>query len=214
MGAALPSISSTDWEERLRSLAPEALSAASVERLRIHYEELRRWNPRLSLVGPGTAETVVSRHYGEALAALSWFPAEDPGVAVDLGSGAGFPGWVLAAVRTAWRVTLIEAQQRKWAFLESASRKAGLSVHCVGARVGPRLPEGFPPRVDRLTLRAVKLSPEVWKLLEPCLAREARVLWWAGEDLELPRGLRVEARRALPGADRRFLWVATTHETT
>lgn len=214
MGASLPPIPAAAWAEGVRSVSPEPLSDDEVGRLRCHYEELRRWNPRLSLVGPGTAAQVVSRHYGEALAALPWLPRGASRVLVDIGSGAGFPGWVLAAVRPSWRVTLVESQQRKWAFLQAASRRAGLSVHCLDARVGPRLPEGFPPRVDRLTLRAVKLPPDVWEQLGPRMAEAAKILWWAGEDLDPPPGWRIEDRRTLPGADRRFLWVAATNDTT
>jgi 16S rRNA (guanine527-N7)-methyltransferase len=212
MGAPLPSIPVREWRDRIREAAGgEPLTEEAIELLRRHYEELRRWNPRLSLVGPGTTGEVVSRHYGEALAALPWVPEDASGTLVDIGSGAGFPGWVLAAARPLWGVTLVESQQRKWAFLEAVSRRAGLSVRCLDARVGPRLPAGFPPRVDRLTLRAVKLPPEAWQLLAAGLADGARVLWWAGEGLELPAGLELEARLALPGSERRHLWVAMSN---
>ena len=207
MGASLPSVGLPEMAAALAASVDESLSSDVVARLHAHYEELRRWNPRLSLVGPGTADDVLSRHYSESLAALPWL-AEDDGDMVDIGSGAGFPGWVLAAARPLWSVTLVEAQERKWAFLESASRRAGLSVRCLNARVGPRLPEGFPERVDRLTLRALRLSSTAWRELESRLSPEARVLWWAGEGLEVPEGLEIEARRRLPAADRRYLWVA------
>ena len=64
------------------------VSDGALDRLWLHYQELRRWNPTLSLVGPGTAGEIVERHYGEALAAL---PLLRPGpqVVIDAGSGAG-----------------------------------------------------------------------------------------------------------------------------
>ena len=55
------------------------------------------------------AGEVVERHYGESLAALPLAPAE--GRLVDLGSGAGFPGWVLAAARPGLEVTLVDMDQ-------------------------------------------------------------------------------------------------------
>ncbi|MEL7061050.1 MAG: RsmG family class I SAM-dependent methyltransferase [Acidobacteriota bacterium] len=96
--------------------------ATLLERLEAHAGELARWNPRLSLVGPGTAHELVRRHYLESLAAWPLLlssaddlpnhsaagaavaPRGQPEAAsslVDLGTGGGFPGFVLAAALAA-----------------------------------------------------------------------------------------------------------------
>ncbi len=173
-----------------------------------YYEELRRWAPRLALIGPGTADEVLRRHFGESLAGLALIPPVPPegadGEIVDVGSGGGFPGMVLAAARSGWQVTLVEARQKKWAFLMSVARKAALSCRCLNARVGDPLPEGIPPRIDLLTARAIRLPPGDLGLLLSRLGTQGRGLFWAGmEDPVLPAGYSAATVRELGGSESR-----------
>jgi 16S rRNA G527 N7-methylase RsmG len=204
----LPAISADALAARLRALAPEPLPDAVVAALRAHYEELRRWAPRLALIGPGTADEVLERHFGESLAALPLVPVApaEGGEALDLGSGAGFPGLVLAAARPRWRVTLVEARQRKWSFLVAAARRAALSCRCLDARVGVPLAEGLPRRIELLTARAVRLpEPVVAALLERLTPCGRALLWAGGADPALPPGFAVARSLPLPGSERRRL---------
>jgi len=210
---ALPVLPRDDFERRLQELSPEPLDEATRNALFTHYEELRRWAPRLALIGPGTAADVLERHFGESLAALALLPprppagggnAEGGGELVDVGSGAGFPGLVIAAARPLWRVTLIEARQRKWAFLMSVARRAALSCRCLNARVGDPLPEGVPARVDVVTARAIRLPAEDLGLLLSRLTFAGRALLWAGDAApDLPPGHVARTALRLPGSERR-----------
>lgn len=178
MGATLPVLSFGVFSDRLAPFASEPLSPGTEERLFAHYEELRRWNPRLSLIGPGDMELVVERHYGESLAALPFIPP-GPANLVDVGSGAGFPGLVLAAARPDLAVTLVEVRERKWAFLEAAVRRASLSTRCLNARVALPLPPGLPDVIELVTSRALSLAG----VLAPLAGRTppgGRVLLWLG----------------------------------
>ena len=74
---------------------------------------------------------------------------------LDLGSGAGFPGIVLAAARPDLEVTLLEARERKWAFLAAACRRAGLACRCLNARVSAN-PADLPAE---LTEEAGEVTP-------------------------------------------------------
>jgi len=182
--------------------APAAVSAPVAADLYRHYGELRKWNPRVSLVGPGTASDLVARHYGESLAALPLIRAEDRTL-VDVGSGAGFPGLVLALARRSLSVTLIEPRQKKWSFLETAARKAGLSCRCLNARVGRALPAGLPGEVDLVTCRAMKMPPEIFELFFRHSPR-VRFLLWYGEGLpETPGPLVVRRQWRFSGSRRR-----------
>ncbi len=190
MAVALPQLSREAFATELRRHAPERLSPAVEDHLFDHYQELARWSMRLSLVGPGTAGEVVGRHFGESLAALPFLPSR-PGRLLDVGSGAGFPGLVIAAARPSWQVTLVEARERKWAFLQAVSRRAGLSCQCLNARVAPLLPPGLPDAYEVVTVRALSLPPTVLAALAARLSPQGRFLLWAGEDEpELPLGLR------------------------
>jgi len=204
MGATLPSLDRARFVERLRACAPEVLTAATEEALWAHYQELRRWNERLSLVGPGTANEVIERHYGEALAAL---PLLDGATSLlDIGSGAGFPGLVLAAARPALAVTLVEARERKWAFLVAACRRARLSCNCLNARVSAALEM---PSVEVVTWRAVRLPPAAVAALA---AISKRMLLWSGADEPVPPAGWHSARRvSLAGSTTRRIveWMAS-----
>lgn len=185
------------------AVSPEPLPARSLDALYAHYLELLRWNERLGLIGPGTEDEMLARHYGESLAALPLI-AESARTAVDLGSGAGFPGFVLAAARPGLAMTLVEARERKWSFLSTAARKAALPCHCLNARVAVPLPTGLPARIDLVTVRALKLETDVLGALARRLTPQGSVLLWAGaSDPELPPELSTHASLRLAGGARR-----------
>jgi 16S rRNA (guanine527-N7)-methyltransferase len=198
----LPHLTPEELAAALAGVSPEPLAPAVTAALHAHYLELARWNRTLSLIGPGTAGEIVERHYGESLAALPLVPEE--GELVDLGSGAGFPGLVIAAARPRLAVTLVEARERKWAFLQAAARRAALPCRCLNARVGLPLPTGLPAAIDRVTVRALKLDPPVLGALADRLRPAGSLLLWAGGDLpDLPPGLAPAAEIRLPGSARR-----------
>jgi 16S rRNA (guanine527-N7)-methyltransferase len=202
MPFALPPLNRDQLAEGLARLSPESLDDRTLDALLTHYQELAVWNRRLSLIGPGTLTEILARHYGESLAALPLIP-ESARYVLDIGSGAGFPGLVLAAARPGLEVTLAEAQERKWAFLSAAARKASLPCRCLNVRVDAPLPAGLPAKLDVVTARALKLEPEVLGALAERLGPEGRVLLWVGEDdppwppeLEPGRVVRIQGSRS------------------
>ncbi len=202
----LPFLSLDAFAAELAKHSPEPLSARTVDALHAHYQELSLWNRRLSLIGPGTAgtpEDIVARHYGESLAALPLLPPEAR-TGLDLGSGAGFPGIVLAAARPGLDMTLVETREKKWAFLLAAIRRASLPSTALNVRVGSPLPAGLPARLDLVTTRALKLDPWTLAALAERLSdRGCLLLWVGGEDPEIPPALAVDGSVRLPGSERR-----------
>ncbi|MFN7942311.1 MAG: RsmG family class I SAM-dependent methyltransferase [Thermoanaerobaculia bacterium] len=176
-----------------------------VDALWAHYQELVRWAERIDLVGPSAAIDGIERHYAEALLALDWLPDAGSSL-VDVGSGAGFPGFVLAAARPDLRTTLVEPRQRRWAFLEAARRRAGLSCRCLNARVDVPLPPGLPDTIDVITLRALRLSRPVLDALAGRMPLGARLLTWSGsEEPALSGSFEPGRSLLLPGSENRFL---------
>lgn len=201
MPFALPPLSRDALAEGLAGLSPEPLSDRTLDALHAHYQELSVWNQRLSLIGPGTIDEILERHYGESLAALPLVPG---GVGLDIGSGAGFPGLVLAAARPGLEMTLVEARERKWAFLSAAARKASLPCRCLNVRVSVPLPAGIPASLDLVTARALKLDPDVLGALAERLGPAGRILLWVGEeDPALPATLAPGRSLKIPGSQRR-----------
>lgn len=171
--------------------------------LHAHYEELRRWNRALSLIGPGTSSEIFARHYGESLAALPLIPL-DVGTAVDLGSGAGFPGFPIAAARRNLQTVLIEAREKKASFLLAAARRAALPLRCLDVKVAAPLPVSFPESPALITVRALRLSPDLLADLGRRLDPKGRILMWVGaETPSPPAGLVIARQVPLAGSERR-----------
>ena len=94
---------------------------------------LKRWNQHINLVSQNDVGYLESRHLADSLALLAFIPQ---GVrrAIDLGSGAGFPGLILA-MASGIHFDLIEADQRKAAFLAEAARATRAPVRVVNSRI-------------------------------------------------------------------------------
>jgi 16S rRNA (guanine527-N7)-methyltransferase len=105
--------------EKLAGIA--GLTNSQLEALENHYELLLRWNRVLNLTSIGSVEEAVERHYGESVFLAGYLPP-GPLSIVDLGSGAGFPGFPVAVMRRDCHVTLVESHQRKAVFLREAAR--------------------------------------------------------------------------------------------
>jgi len=106
-------------------LPPQAdVSRETRERLDAYLALLTRWNARINLVGPTPPEGWWARHVEDALQLAPLLPDGDGPIA-DLGSGAGLPGLILAAVSPR-PMHLVESDQRKCAFLREAAREMAL----------------------------------------------------------------------------------------
>jgi 16S rRNA (guanine527-N7)-methyltransferase len=103
-------------------------------RLAIHVAQLRKWQRAINLVGPSTLADAWHRHVLDSLQLLPLIPATARRL-VDLGSGAGFPGLVIAVARPDLAVTLIEADARKAAFLAETARLIAPATHITATRI-------------------------------------------------------------------------------
>ena len=113
---------------------------------------LIRWQKAINLVGRTTMEDIWIRHVLDS-AQLKLLIPDDAKSLVDLGSGAGFPGLVLAAMRPDLDVTLIESDARKAAFLGEAARHMGLQK--LPKIVIGRIEDVAPAQADIVTARAL-----------------------------------------------------------
>lgn len=121
---------------------PVDVSRETEERLNELVALLLVWNKTINLISRGDEKLVWQRHVRDSLALVALM-STDLTRATDLGSGAGFPGLVLA-IATGTHFDLIEADQRKCAFLREAARKtaAPVTIHPTrieSARVPPAM---------------------------------------------------------------------------
>jgi 16S rRNA (guanine527-N7)-methyltransferase len=114
-----------------RQIGGHIVSRETEERLGAYVAILARWNRRINLVARSDESDLMTRHVGDALQLAELAPSLTDR-AIDLGSGGGFPGIVLA-IATNIHFDLIEADSRKAAFLNEAIRvtAARATVHNV-----------------------------------------------------------------------------------
>lgn len=157
-----------DAPSRLTPLGPEGFAAAcdvsreTLARLERFAALLETWNRTINLVARGSLGDLWRRHMLDSAQLVALLPPAPPGRArtiVDLGSGAGFPGLVLA-VLGAGEVHLIEAAAKKVAFLREAARLSATEVAVHAARA-ERL---APIPADVVTARAVAPLPRLLPL--------------------------------------------------
>jgi 16S rRNA (guanine527-N7)-methyltransferase len=137
----------------------------TTERLRRFADLLLRWNVTLNLIAPGDAAVVWDRHIADSLQLVRLMPPEIAR-AVDLGSGGGFPGLVLA-IATGVHFDLVESDRRKAAFLRTAVLETGASATVHNCRIE----QASVPPAPLVTARALaplpRLLPLAARLLTP-----------------------------------------------
>lgn len=171
-------------------LPGRSVSRETMARLKCYEALLRKWNPAINLVARSTLDGIWERHFRDSIQVFDLAPPSARHWA-DLGSGGGFPGLVAAILaadeRPDLRVTLVESDLRKAAFLTTVARETGLA-----ATVLPKRIEDLEPlAADVLSARA--LAP-----LDRLLAHAERHLAPAGIAI-FPKGAawREELRLAL-----------------
>ena len=150
----LMTVTPGDVAGRKAAAALLGVSRETEERLAVYVTLLKRWQTVKNLVGPATLAEVWTRHIADSGQLLRWVP--EARTWADLGSGAGFPGLVIAILNrdvSGARVHLIESNQRKCAFLREAIRETGAVATVHPARIEDAV--SLLPRIDVLTARAL-----------------------------------------------------------
>jgi 16S rRNA (guanine527-N7)-methyltransferase len=165
------------WEEYCER---ESVSRETLLALQVYHRLLRDWSSTLNLVAPKTLDDVWIRHFADSLQ-LRKFIA-DATTVVDLGSGAGFPGLVLAVAAIGAGVTfhLVESDQRKCAFLRAVVLETGANVKIYPARIEHVISEL--PTAGAVTARALKSLDELVKLSAPLIDAGALGVFPKGRD--------------------------------
>ncbi len=136
--------------------AQTGVSRETLARLKAYAGLLTDWNTRHNLVSQSSLEDLWRRHFWDS-AQLATLVPPDAKTLADLGSGAGFPGLVLAAMLPQLAVTLHEATLKKCTFLHTAAERMGLHVAIENARMEDLSPRPF----DAVTARACAPLPEL-----------------------------------------------------
>jgi 16S rRNA (guanine(527)-N(7))-methyltransferase RsmG len=190
-----------DFKQMLASLTHSfiTLSQNHLALLESHFQLLLEWNRKMNLTRITELGEAVRRHYGESLFLAANLPA-GPLRVVDIGSGPGFPGFVVAVVRPDCHVTLLEAVRKKGVFMEEASRS--FSNITVLVKRAEKLPADSH---DWMISRAV-----AWREIEPLkVARRIAILASLPDREEIRPGCAWSwnAPLPIPWDDRRVLLI-------
>jgi 16S rRNA (guanine527-N7)-methyltransferase len=177
--------------DRKAALRVAPVSRETEERLTIYVELLAKWRKITNLISAPSFGEVWSRHIADSIQLLDLAP--DARRWVDLGTGAGFPGMVIAILlrgQPGSLVHLVESDQRKCAFLREVARATGAPVQIHAVRVESLIPAALMP-VDAVTARAFAPLPDVLELAKVWLTKGAVGVF--------PRGRTTDAQlRAIP----------------
>ena len=160
-------------------------SNETIERLDLHRRMVADWSGRMNLMGPKELEPERYWRRHALDCAQLWALAPQARRWVDLGTGAGFPGLVLACILAeapGAEVHLVEATAKKARFLEEAARALGLPARVFNVRI-----EDFGTgegRYDVVTARALAALPRILEHAKPMLVRGAQGLFHKGADFE------------------------------
>jgi 16S rRNA (guanine527-N7)-methyltransferase len=197
MARGRPSAAPRDLDARLAADRKQALAllsrtrsdsreipAETLDRLDRFVSLLLQWQATTNLVSPATLPELWTRHVADSLQLLPLAP--DAKRWVDLGSGGGFPGMVIAcaiADRPGAAVHLVESNLKKAAFLREAARVTGVPAKIHAVRIEDFV-DHFVEPVEIVTARALATLVNLVESAYPLLKRGAQALFLKGRDIE------------------------------
>ncbi len=160
--------------------AEAGVSRETLDRLRIYAAQLVKWTKAINLVAPNTLPDLWRRHFLDS-AQLYPLAADAPGPWLDLGSGAGFPGLVIAAMGR--QVTLIESDIRKATFLRETARQMDVPAIVRAERIEAVDPASL-SRPAVISARALASLAELLDLAAPFMGPDTLLLFPKGRQAE------------------------------
>ena len=170
-------------EDRARALQVTQVSNEIAAKLDALAMLLIDWQQRMNLIAPSTIPMIWTRHIADSLQLLDHAP--NAKTWIDLGSGAGFPGLVIAcalADKPGAAVHLVESNRKKSNFLREAARHLGVPATVHTVRIED-FAKNFAMRPDIVTARALAPLNELLALAYPFSKTGAQGLFLKGQDV-------------------------------
>lgn len=169
--------------EELKTLTSQflPLSDSQIEAFKKYAVLLREWNAKFNLTAITEESEVVEKHFYDCLLPFKSIKFENIN-AIDLGSGAGFPGLVFAIAMPTWNITLVDSTNKKCTFLKEAAKELGLTnVTVINARAEEL---GMRGQFDLVSARAVAPLYLLLELAMPLLKVNGTFLSMKGSKAE------------------------------
>ncbi|MDE2059391.1 MAG: 16S rRNA (guanine(527)-N(7))-methyltransferase RsmG [candidate division NC10 bacterium] len=159
------------------------MTSAQYEALGVYLSELQRWASQVNLTGLRSEEAIIREGFLRSLACRAAFDPAPSVKAIDVGSGAGFPGLVLKIGYPDIDMLLLEPRRKRATFLRSIIRRLELTgIRCMQARVEELCGEAeHQGKYDVAFARAVGPVPDVARMVQPLLKSGGRLILQAGQ---------------------------------
>jgi 16S rRNA (guanine527-N7)-methyltransferase len=161
------------------------ISRATREKLETYEALLKRWQKTINLVAPGTLDEIWHRHFADSAQLWQHRPA-NARTWLDLGSGAGFPGLVLAIMAAetgGTRHILVESDSRKAAFLREVARETRVAVDILCMRIESVETHAKVGVADCVTARALAPLSRLVEIAAPYFASSTLGLFLKGREV-------------------------------
>lgn len=170
--------------DRARALQANPVSHEIAARLDAFVALLLKWQRAVNLIAPSTVESIWTRHILDSLQLVDLAPTARTWI--DLGSGGGFPGLVIAcmlAQTSGATVHLVEKNAKKAAFLREVTRHLGLPALVHAVQIEDFI-ASFSDSADVVTARALAPLPRLLGYVAPLVEKGAQALLPKGQDVE------------------------------
>jgi len=159
------------------------VSRETIDALKLYQELLIKWQARINLISPNTIDDIWLRHFADS-AQLFSLVGKEPTNWLDIGSGAGFPGLIMAlfAKDKGWTTefTLVESDSRKCVFLNEIRRQLKLNVFVKAERI-----EKISGQFDVISARALASVEKLLGWAQPLSHSQTKLIFPKGRNLDL-----------------------------
>ncbi|NVK16493.1 MAG: 16S rRNA (guanine(527)-N(7))-methyltransferase RsmG [Rhodobacteraceae bacterium] len=156
------------------------VSRETMQRLDVFEKVIHKWNPKINLVSRSSIDQLWDRHIADSIQVFRC--VSTPNRWLDIGSGGGFPGLVVAILAAdevpEMKVTLIESDQRKSAFLRTAARECGVSLSVISGRIE----QVEPQNANVLSARALASLDDLLEYADRHLAADGIAVFPKGQN--------------------------------
>lgn len=160
------------------------LSENVKNKLKIYENNLKKWQSKINLVSSSTLNDVYERHFYDSLQLWELIP-KNAKTLIDFGSGAGFPALVLAILNQEEnngkiKISLVESDARKCAFIEQTARLCGVQVSIINKRIE----DVAPFEADVVTARALASLDKLLDYSRDFVSDKSLCLFLKGEKVD------------------------------
>ncbi len=158
------------------------VSRETIEKFEIYEAHLKKWAPKINLISLSTIDDIWSRHFNNSAQIIKKFD-NMPRSIIDFGTGAGFPGLVIAAFIAQeindYKITLVDENHKRISFLRETARAMDLRIEILHSKVEALVPQKY----EILTARAFAPLDKLLDLSHTYAQEGARLLFPKGKDV-------------------------------